>query len=43
MLMEMSMKENGKMIKLMELEFTLTWMEPDIQDLGSKINNTVLE
>jgi len=39
MLMEMSMKENGKMTKLTAQEYTLTWTELNILDLGSKINN----
>lgn len=33
------MKENGKMTKLMVKVFIPTWMELDILDHGSKINN----
>ena len=43
MLMEMFMKENGSMTKLMVTEFTSTLMEPNSKDNGSKINKRVKE
>jgi hypothetical protein len=38
--MVMFMKANGLMIKLMEMEPTSTWTEQNIQEIGSKIDNT---
>lgn len=39
---EMSMKENGLMIKLMDSESTLTLMEADTKASGTKINSMAL-
>jgi hypothetical protein len=38
--MGMSMKENGLVIKLMGLVFTLTWMEQSTLDSGRKTSST---
>ena len=39
MRMEMFMRANGKMIKLMAMDFMITLMELDIRVVGLKINN----
>jgi len=43
MLMEIFTKENGRMIKQMDLAFTLTKMEQDMKVIGLTIYNMVLE
>jgi hypothetical protein len=43
MLMEMSTKENGSMIRLMAKELTHMQMEPTIMETGLMISNTDLE
>ena len=43
MLMEIFTKENGRMIKQMDLVFTLTKMEQDMKVIGLTIYNMVLE
>ena len=41
MLMEMSMRVNGKMIKHMDMESTCTQMVLNTKDIGGKTSNTV--
>jgi hypothetical protein len=43
MLMEMSMMDNGSMIKLMALESIVILMELSMKDIGKKINNMVMD
>lgn len=43
MQMEMSMMESGRMIRLMGMVSTNTWMGLGIKDTGKKINNTAKE
>ena len=43
MLMEIFMKDNGKMIKLMEKEFILMLMEQCMKENGKMINSMDLE
>ena len=42
-LMEIFMKDNGRMIRPMDLEFILTWKGPNTLDNGSKINKMDME
>lgn len=41
--MEIFMKENGRMIKLMDLVDIITKMEQNIKESGKRINNKDLE
>lgn len=41
--MEMSMMDNGLMIKLTDLVFTAILMEPNTRAIGKKINNTEMD
>ena len=42
MQMVMSTTVNGKMTKLMAMEFTVTWMEPSMKDIGKKTSSMVM-
>ena len=40
---EMSMRENGTMIKLKEEDHMNIWMEQNISEIGKKIDNMAME
>lgn len=43
MQMEMFIKETGRMIKLMVMDFIIILMEPDMKVNGMRINKMVME